>query len=877
MQIIELYMKGSTRISGITTSTNTGALTITDSSALFNTSVKIGDIFTSTTVNQSARITSVISDTTLQLDSDVINGVDDYTISSDYIRVDLFEDESVSITDSILNIRDIKKIFSPFSQQFNLPASKNNNKIFRHYENSDIENSFDARYRTDAIIKLNGVDYKKGKILFKSVSLKDNSPHAYKVVFYGETVELKEILGEDELSSLETLSQFDFDYDLNTVVGKFDNDTGGGGGSDVIFPNIHHSANMRFTNNGYRDNITGNKLKFTDLKPAIKVHRIIEAISEEYPQLKFENGFFNSQNFSSLYLWLHREKGFMSNAEEGGGIKRIYNRFYRSPGMLNKNRDWDLTGGNELRKLKAFGWNSYAGQIQHNRYKLSLYVNVTNPSVSYDIILINNKDGSEFIRFDGLTGDQQQLTYLVDFEENGLREADIMFVYESTNTLNIQQTLVVSRIQSQNHQWVVVDIASYETDAEDTDTKIVIPSQMPKMKIIDFLSNLFKLFNLVVYKEGNNIVVSTPIYWQQSGTGLFDITKYVDMSSATVERLFQYKNMVFDFKSKKSFLVQYSDDIQGNKFAQESYGNAEWDGGDYKVEVDFEKMMYERLNNEDTEVLSSFGQGAMLDKDFKPTIGKPLLFYAQETDADDSFEVTDESGFNEISIDQYNRPTQLAPFTFQDFFNRTSLNFGVEADEYLQAVQGTGKNLFSEGYLNYVQTAFDKQSRLLKVTAYLPLGIVNTYKMNDTFVINNKPYILNKIKTNLLTNKSELELYTERPVPSQDSARNVNPTVAQVNDLRVSNITNGSITIDFTGVDGGVEETGEYYVRVDDSDYMTIGNIGTGQAVSQVLGNLVGKTFNANTFYQIQVSKVYDDGTYVYQSTSSMVAAQTLI
>ena len=870
-------MKGSTRISGITTSTNTGALTITDSSALFNTSVKIGDIFTSTTVNQSARITSVISDTTLQLDSDVINGVDDYTISSDYIRVDLFEDESVSITDSILNIRDIKKIFSPFSQQFNLPASKNNNKIFRHYENSDIENSFDARYRTDAIIKLNGVDYKKGKILFKSVSLKDNSPHAYKVVFYGETVELKEILGEDELSSLETLSQFDFDYDLNTVVGKFDNDTGGGGGSDVIFPNIHHSANMRFTNNGYRDNITGNKLKFTDLKPAIKVHRIIEAISEEYPQLKFENGFFNSQNFSSLYLWLHREKGFMSNAEEGGGIKRIYNRFYRSPGMLNKNRDWDLTGGNELRKLKAFGWNSYAGQIQHNRYKLSLYVNVTNPSVSYDIILINNKDGSEFIRFDGLTGDQQQLTYLVDFEENGLREADIMFVYESTNTLNIQQTLVVSRIQSQNHQWVVVDIASYETDAEDTDTKIVIPSQMPKMKIIDFLSNLFKLFNLVVYKEGNNIVVSTPIYWQQSGTGLFDITKYVDMSSATVERLFQYKNMVFDFKSKKSFLVQFSDDIQGNKFAQESYGNAEWDGGDYKVEVDFEKMMYERLNNEDTEVLSSFGQGAMLDKDFKPTIGKPLLFYAQETDADDSFEVTDESGFNEISIDQYNRPTQLAPFTFQDFSNRTSLNFGVEADEYLQAVQGTGKNLFSEGYLNYVQTAFDKQSRLLKVTAYLPLGIVNTYKMNDTFVINNKPYILNKIKTNLLTNKSELELYTERPVPSQDSGRNVNPTVAQVEDLRVSNITNGSITIDFTGVDGGVEETGEYYVRVDDSEYMTIGSVVTGQAVSQVLGNLVGKTFNANTFYQIQVSKVYDDGTYIYQSTSSMVAAQTLI
>ena len=865
-------MKGSTRISGITTSTNTGALTITDSSALFNASVKIGDIFTSTTVNQSAKVTSVINDTTLQLDADVINGVDDYTISSDYIRVDLFEDESVSITDSILNIRDIKKIFSPFSQQFNLPASKNNNKIFRHYENSDIENSFDARYRTDAIIKLNGVDYKKGKILFKSVSLKDNSPHAYKVVFYGETVELKEILGEDELSSLETLTQFDFDYDLNTVAGKFDNETGGGGGSDVIFPNIHHSANMRFTNNGYRDNITGDRLKFTDLKPAIKVQRIIEAISEEYPRLKFENGFFNSQNFSSLYLWLHREKGYMSNAEEGGGIKRIYNRFYRSPGMLNKDRDWDKISGTEQRKLKSTSANGWK-----QRYDLYLDVTVSDPNVSYNIILLNNKTNAELIRFDGQQGDKTNLKYEVDFDALGVQELDIMFIYESENTLNIQQNLLVNRNELYYWKFVFRDSCEYETDVKALDNSIVVPSQMPKMKIIDFLSNLFKLFNLVVYKEGNNIVVSTPIYWQQSGNNLFDITKYVDMSSATVERLFQYKNMVFDYKSKKSFLVQYSDDIQGNKFSQESYGNAEWDGGDYRVEVDFEKMMYERLNNEDTGVLSSFGQGAMLDKDFKPTIGKPLLFYVQVQDADNPLEITDESGSNAISVNQYNRPTQLAPFTFQDFSNRTSLNFGVEADEYLQAVQGTGKNLFSEGYLNYVQTAFDKQSRLLKVTAHLPLGIVNTYKMNDTFVINNKPYILNKIKTNLLTNKSELELYTKKPINSQDSQRNVNPNVEKVKDLTVSNITNSTITIDFTGVDGGAQETGEYYVRVDDSEYMTIGGVSTGQAVSQVLGNLVGKTFNANTFYQIQVSKVYDDGGTVYQSTSSMVAAQTLI
>ena len=53
-------------------------------------------------------------------------------------KVDLFKDESVSITDSIQNVRDISKIFTAFSQQFNLPASKTNNKIFKHYYNFDI-------------------------------------------------------------------------------------------------------------------------------------------------------------------------------------------------------------------------------------------------------------------------------------------------------------------------------------------------------------------------------------------------------------------------------------------------------------------------------------------------------------------------------------------------------------------------------------------------------------------------------------------------------------------------------------------------------------------------------------------------------------------
>jgi len=67
-------------------------------------------------------------------------------------RVDLFQDETISITDSIQNVQDISKVFTPFSKQFNLPASATNNKLFTHYYNFNITGGFDARFQAYARI-----------------------------------------------------------------------------------------------------------------------------------------------------------------------------------------------------------------------------------------------------------------------------------------------------------------------------------------------------------------------------------------------------------------------------------------------------------------------------------------------------------------------------------------------------------------------------------------------------------------------------------------------------------------------------------------------------------------------------------------------------
>ena len=54
-------------------------------------------------------------------------------------RVDMFKDESVTITDTLKNVKELDKIFTEFSRTFSLPASKANNKLFKHFYNDDIQ------------------------------------------------------------------------------------------------------------------------------------------------------------------------------------------------------------------------------------------------------------------------------------------------------------------------------------------------------------------------------------------------------------------------------------------------------------------------------------------------------------------------------------------------------------------------------------------------------------------------------------------------------------------------------------------------------------------------------------------------------------------
>ena len=139
-------------------------------------------------------------------------------------KVDIFKEESISITSSVLDIEDITKNTTDYTKSFTVPATANNNSLFKHYYEANIDNTFDARIKIDGRIELDGMPFRKGKWLLQKVSVKQGNPSSYTINFWGNLVSISDSVGKDELNSKDTngnfkidLSAFDHSYDSANV------------------------------------------------------------------------------------------------------------------------------------------------------------------------------------------------------------------------------------------------------------------------------------------------------------------------------------------------------------------------------------------------------------------------------------------------------------------------------------------------------------------------------------------------------------------------------------------------------------------------------------------------------------------------------------
>ena len=698
-------------------------------------------------------------------------------------QVELFKDESIVLTQSIQDIKDIQKVFVPFTQTFNVPASKINNKIFQHFYNFNIE-GFDARKKTPSELYLNYKLFKKGKIKLEGVQLKNNEPHTYKLTFYGDTINLKDVVGEDKLSALDQLGKYSFDWtdtNISTYMANgLDVVTPTGTMTDaVIVPLITHTARLLFDSNSAVVNTdtvkninpaagtsTDYGVPYSQLKPAIRLLAIIQAIEIEYG-LTFSTDFFNSTNtaFFNLYMWLHNKEGdFQTNQDAQYQGKNITNK-------IDNNKNFSFVG------FKNSSYTSLLSDIvnqnyynNRNTHKIFRKMNVTVvPSGGAVYTLVIKKDGQEFQRFEGLTGTTSLGQSAVLKDKNWLDIEDGIFTFFIETEAVSSYTIKVELLVNKEGSWRPVLKASFDLTAAKTSDAPANPLQLaPDIKVIDFITGIFKMFNLTAFQDNNGIIqVKTLDNFYSSSTTVHDITPFVDKTETITDAVLPFKEIDFGYEGTESFLANNHYQIANTKWGALDYeAPNKFDGKVYNIELPFEHFKYEHLFVQANNVVSTNDSGVQygysVDESQNPYLGKPLIFYAVNSTA--TIRTLNLANTAGASVANPYIPLNCEGTGSTYLAGKQSLNFNAEFDEFSREVNN--KSLFKTYYETYVKDMFDLRKRLTSVKAYLPMNIIFKLNLADKFILNNNEYRINKISTNFETEQSSLELTNifEEPV-----------------------------------------------------------------------------------------------------------------
>ena len=701
-----------------------------------------------------------------------------------YSRLELFNDEKITVSSTIQNISDISKIFTDVSLGFTIPCTPTNNAIFQHFYENDINATIDFQNRYNAFIEIDTVLFRRGKIQLEKTNLKNGSPDSYSLTFYGAGVSLKDLFSEDKLSQLD-YSTLNHNYTNQEVYNRVTIDSTITD-YDVRYPLITSKriwqyaglkplpdANTPDWYNYPTDNTTNlnnniGRIFHTELFPAVRVKNIFDLIQTKYG-ITFNGLFLTSDMFKKAFLYFKNKLtfSFVSNPANitfaaTGSI--VYTIPIPSAPVPTNPVPSPLTAFNTTNETfntiyvtPQLGGSSNPqvyGSVIHD---LKITCTSTIPLVS-NCWLDVYKNGVFLQSFTVIStiGGTFNLNNLPQTPSNNvfytfkLRSASAQ-----TLTFSFEYTLRYTYwgIQIVFPEWLTYKaVTTFNTNNITITSFTDLGALAPDMKVSDFVSGICKEFNLTLYSKTKNVFTIEPLN-EWYGNGLMrDITKYTDIESIEVERIKLYKSIEFKYQDSECMLNKYFLESPTNIDAH-GYGNAkiveDFDGGEYKIESPFENLLHNNFGN-------GLQVGYCLNKELSPYVPKPCLLYMNQ-------KTTFTSG--QIFWNVLANITAYVPFGQDSNILTTqgliplSLNFGEEISSFYNV--NNPNTLYSLYYQKYLRNLYNPKNRLVKVKTILPISLLTQLLLNDRLVIKDKRYLINEMQSDLTTGEVNFTLISD--------------------------------------------------------------------------------------------------------------------
>lgn len=794
-------------------------------------------------------------------------------------QIDLSEDLSIPLNYAIADIREPQKRNTNFSKTVVLPGTASNNVLFSHIwdigvnlissGNTNFNPTFNPNLKADVLVLQDGNEVFKGFAKLDNIVNTDGKVE-YEMSFYGNLANIFTTLGESKLSDLD-LSEYDHTYNKTNQTNSwatsiikngstYVNFSGGNPtGEGYVYPMIDYG----FGN--------GTSFDVRHFYPAVYVKTIIDKIFSE-AGFQYQSTFFTSQFFKRLIIPYTENTLRYSDAQLAQITSQASNlsSMPYSAGPGTNPTWWNLQG-----QILQFNNDSTAPNVdlgnnfntstykytapKAGNYFITLYVAINvkhNNSTSPDTLFYQGSLPSQIFRSIGtidikgggntllnsisvflttslnvtvtgnallvlvptnITSGTTTSTYYYSIQTNVYLTAgqQVWGAYNSTIS-NIYKFGGTCTVNFEPATYLNVKYNDLTLAEGDTLTMNQILSQ--KVKQVDFLSSIFKMFNLYVDQDNttsNKLIIETrDDYFASSGGTTLDWSYKLDYSKA-----YELKPMG-DLESR-NYLYTYKDDSDYyNELYKKKFGEI-YGQKDYDINNDFLKEEVKtELIFSPTPLADYIGIDRIIPKIFtvdnnnqpKP---KPanirILYYGGVKTTNQPYSYVASSG--SVFHTDYAYAGHL-----DDTLNPTiDLNFGPPIEVFYTAFNYTNNNLFNKYWRKFIQEISDFNSKIFVGYFYLTPLDIQKLSFKDTYYFEGEYWRLNRIfdynPNQLSVTKCEFIKLIEYPtfVPTN--------TLTGGGGVLEDDVT-GQYNFQRTGTVQGVESLGEF-ITINDSSIGT--------------------------------------------------------
>ena len=645
---------------------------------------------------------------------------------NNYYLLDLEESESINYKLTVKDLNDITKIFSPFTQSFNIKATDKNKILCGFVGNEKILRANNTG-EFDSMIYISGFLFQSGKLSFEESDYEFLDQKSFKTNFASNLTSLTDKLGDltiqdlfgdfdpilkvdwnknvlrDRLSSIKnyTLANgIEFKYGVpfvsNNRVWTWDDD------------NLTTVDNIAYQKN--RSPASVNFINLAEVRPAVNymsiMHHLLLKIGTPVICPIFEK-----PEVKDLFAWCNSESLIVPNSSAFPLINYTALSYLRydtkdeiSGVDIPANPKWQITGGSTTGIFKVkrdpavYLTNGWSDGFDIN-LKINSLIPLEGTETKIKIVLKNATTGIE-IDSQEITGNTYTYRLLDPVGKPTILDSngEIFLRFEILpSTLvswsNIEfKTVQKFRYDSKGMFGIKVTTrASFSATALNNTSSaslggntLNLITALPKMKCVDFLKSFFNTFNISVIATGLN---DQSMYWltpsdiqevnKPYSKRIVDYTSYVDIAVLSKKKANQYNQYVFNHFASKYYDAVYGD---GTRFGSLSYPTIVPNKPTkFEVKTEYSLLKQATTFNHPSTAKTCLGFSrdvpTVLDNGgnrYKPVYEEMTLFYLQPKSL----------GLNTLAV-EYSATANAQLFSvleasFKNSFNGKILGFGAD-------------------------------------------------------------------------------------------------------------------------------------------------------------------------------------------------------